>query len=155
VNVESDVIEGTGESLRAASFEMLRRIEESMDRAEKKRLLYVAATRAKDHLIISGAAGRGRGWGEHWLGRMLTALGVDEEELSDSVSYPNGIVTIGWHDADELIGQIADQTHDGHNSYGAGTLTENRPRGVRQQAAAPEQGGTNTEMFPLIMPLNS
>ncbi|MFP5262345.1 MAG: UvrD-helicase domain-containing protein [Blastocatellia bacterium] len=155
VNVESDIIEGAGESLRAASFEMLRRVEESMDRAEKKRLLYVAATRAKDHLIISGAAGCGRGPGDNWLGRVLTALGVDETESCDSVDYPNGSVTLGWHDAEELIGPQPGRIQSEHNSDAAGALTENRPRSVRQQASGREADVTNPDMFPLIMPLNS
>jgi ATP-dependent helicase/nuclease subunit A len=154
VNVEADIIESVNESPRAASFEMLRQIEERMDRAEKKRLLYVAATRAKDHLIISGAAGRNKAAGDHWLGRILTALGVNEEELPDSISYPNGAVTLEWHDADELISYESEQIHNKRDSDKravTGTLTENRYSRARQ----PDISGTDDRMFPLIRPLTS
>jgi ATP-dependent helicase/nuclease subunit A len=158
VNLEADIIEGVEESLRPASFEMLKRVEERMDRAEKKRLLYVAATRAKDHLIISGATGRGKAAGDHWLGRILAALGVDEEELFDSISYPDGSVTVGWHDADELMGYESEQVRGEHGpavKAATSTLTENRSRSVRQQATSPVASETSPEMFPLIAPLNS
>jgi ATP-dependent helicase/nuclease subunit A len=152
VNVEPEVAEGAGESLRAASFEMLRRIEERMDRAEKKRLLYVAATRAKDHLIISGAAGRGKAAGDHWLGRIMAALGVDEEESLDSISYPDGSVTIGWHDADELIARESERIRDERDKKAAtARLTENRSPSVLHS----ETGDKDHEMFPLIRPLHS
>jgi ATP-dependent helicase/nuclease subunit A len=158
VNVEADIIEGVDDSPRAASFEMLKRIEERMDRAEKKRLLYVAATRAKDHLIISGAAGHGKAVGDHWMGRVMTALGVDQEESFDSISYPDGSVIIGWHDADELIGAEAGRTRDEQNPYSkaaSATLTENRSMRVRQTATSPDAGETNDEIFPLLRPLDS
>jgi ATP-dependent helicase/nuclease subunit A len=158
VNVEADIAEGADESLRAASFEMLKRMEERMDRAEKKRLLYVAATRAKDHLIISGASGRGKAAGEHWLGRIMAALGVDQEELFDSISYPGGSVIIGWHDADELIACESARIRDEHNSdkkAATGTMTENRSPSVRHSETSVDTRWVNQDIFPLIRPLNS
>jgi len=58
------------------------REEEAMDDAEERRLLYVAATRAKEKLLVSGHATVGRDgliW-KGWLKRLALALG--EEELA-------------------------------------------------------------------------
>ncbi|HJQ68890.1 MAG TPA: UvrD-helicase domain-containing protein [Blastocatellia bacterium] len=86
------------ESVRPASFEVIKLVEDEMDRSEKKRLLYVAATRARDHLIISGSLRGARLGGDHWLGRIASALGIDEEERPGSADYPGGRVRITWHD---------------------------------------------------------
>lgn len=83
----------TDDPLRPASFEMLKQIEERMDRAERKRLLYVAATRARDHLIISGT----RITSDNWLGRILESLGISETDPADSIPYPGGSVAMNWH----------------------------------------------------------
>ena len=96
VDVRSDQERGD-ESVRPASFDMIRLVEEEMDLSEKNRLLYVAATRARDHLIISGALRSARIVGDHWLGRIAAALGIDEAERIDSVDYPGGRVAINWH----------------------------------------------------------
>ncbi len=51
------------------------------DQAERRRLLYVAATRAQDYLIVSGSAKSGT----HWLSQMQQALGdlVEARVLED------------------------------------------------------------------------
>ncbi|MGI9606571.1 MAG: UvrD-helicase domain-containing protein [Acidimicrobiales bacterium] len=41
-------------NLRTTAFDMANDLEAEMDRAEKDRLLYVALTRARDHLVVSG-----------------------------------------------------------------------------------------------------
>lgn len=140
VNLTSDHIETDDEALRAASFEMMKRIEQRMDRAEKKRLLYVAATRARDHLIVSGAPGRAKTAADHWLGRILSALGIDENEPASSVDYSGGQAVIGWHDADELMAASrARRFDDSQASEAPGKNTD--------RARASE---TNGERFPLI-----
>jgi ATP-dependent exoDNAse (exonuclease V) beta subunit len=65
-------------------------------------LLYVAATRARDHLIISGAPGTGNVKGDHWLGRILASLDVDEASRPATFAYPGGGVAIDWHDAEAM-----------------------------------------------------
>ena len=52
------------------------------DLAERRRLLYVGATRAQDALIVSGSLNRCGD--ETWLGQWLAALGVDKAELLPS-----------------------------------------------------------------------
>jgi ATP-dependent helicase/nuclease subunit A len=86
------------ESVRPASFDMIRLVEEEMDSSEKKRLLYVAATRARDHLIISGSLRASRIAGDHWLGRIASALDFDETDHPASIDYPGGRVAINWHE---------------------------------------------------------
>ena len=56
-------------------------LDDAEDEAESRRLLYVAATRCRDHLVLSSAVGvqsreRGRGWLD-WLG---AAVGLDRDE---------------------------------------------------------------------------
>jgi len=64
-------------SLRIAAEERLRRRE----RAEEKRLLYVAATRARDMLVLSGEVRPGSkldASASNWMVRTLALLGIDE-----------------------------------------------------------------------------
>ena len=63
--------------------------------AERKRLLYVAATRAQDYLLISGTAKQGKSGefaGRGWLKLLLPALSISEatqepEELADFAGH--------------------------------------------------------------------
>ncbi len=61
--------------------------------AERKRLLYVAATRAQDYLMVSGQV-RWDGkiwWTKGWLGWLLDALALrDYEGANDIATYPWG-----------------------------------------------------------------
>jgi ATP-dependent helicase/nuclease subunit A len=63
------------------------------DLAERRRLLYVAATRAQDYLVVSGS--RAHASDGTWLRQWLTALGLDDDDLApgpDPVrwEYPGG-----------------------------------------------------------------
>jgi ATP-dependent exoDNAse (exonuclease V) beta subunit len=95
LNLQEDEL--NREAPRPASFDLIRLVEAQMERAEKKRLLYVAATRARDHLMISGALARARLLGDHWLGHIVRALGLEEEDRPDFVDYPNGRIDLHWH----------------------------------------------------------
>jgi ATP-dependent helicase/nuclease subunit A len=139
VNINAEHLETDDDELRAASFEMLRRIEDRMDRAEKKRLLYVAATRARDHLIISGAA-RGNVAGDHWLGRVAAALGVDEESRPERVEYEGGAAAIHWHTAEEAAAACSEAL-PGEQTVGAPSDSSN------------DSPGSTGDTFPLITPL--
>jgi ATP-dependent helicase/nuclease subunit A len=71
--------------------------------AERKRLLYVAATRAQDYLLVSGQVSRSNdGWkAAGWLFWLLDALGLGEDDLQpgrEIRDYPwgqAGITVIG------------------------------------------------------------
>ena len=79
-------------SLRVAAEEQLRRRE----RAEEQRLLYVAATRARDHLVFSGEVkpkAKLDASASSWMVRILTGLGIKEltartEELTVGEEFP-------------------------------------------------------------------
>ncbi len=139
VSLGADHLDTDDESLRAASFEMLKRVEERMDAAEKKRLLYVAATRARDHLIISGAPGRAKLAGDHWLGKITGALGIEETERPGSIDYSGGRAVINWHGADETLEGLSASAFD--NST------------IRHQSAKTDASETSGDMFPLIRAL--
>lgn len=102
VRISADHLDTDDDKLRAASFAMLQQIEQQMERAEKKRLLYVAATRARDHLMISAAPGTANVKGDHWLGRILSSLDIDETSRPSAFDYPGGAVMIHWHDAEAM-----------------------------------------------------
>ncbi|HVO70866.1 MAG TPA: 3'-5' exonuclease, partial [Aggregatilineaceae bacterium] len=64
------------------AWEYARQLEERRDRAERRRLLYVGATRAQDALIVSGSLHRCPA--HAWLRQWLAALGVTEDDLAPS-----------------------------------------------------------------------
>ncbi|MEN3334604.1 MAG: hypothetical protein V7641_3969, partial [Blastocatellia bacterium] len=148
VRIGADHVDTDDDKLKAASFAMLQQIEQQMDRAEKKRLLYVAATRARDHLIISGAPGTGNVKGDNWLGRILSSLAIDDESRPATFAYPGGEVALHWHDADAMS-----LTYPAAVSVASSTS--------QQPTAVPHRDGqfqssidqSDDMMFPLIGPL--
>ena len=56
---------------------VMRSTADESEKAEDERIFYVAATRARDHLILSGAA-KGKPGG--WIAVTLDALGIDHED---------------------------------------------------------------------------
>jgi ATP-dependent helicase/nuclease subunit A len=151
IDIRAEALDLEDESLRASSFEMIRQLEDREERAERKRLLYVAATRARDHLIISGSLSSARVSGDHWLGRVLAALGIVADEQPGAASYTGGSVQIGWHEAGLSI-SIADQI-----LYTRGAAENLAARVAQLKARAQtghEQSASLTDTFPLIRPLN-
>lgn len=64
------------------AWEWAKRLADRRDRAERRRLLYVGATRAQEYLIVSGTLHR---CGQYtWLRQWLDALGVDVDSLETS-----------------------------------------------------------------------
>lgn len=55
---------------KPVAYQLAQKYGKERERAERKRLLYVAATRAQDYLIVSGSEKSG----EHWLGQMMEAM---------------------------------------------------------------------------------
>ncbi len=68
----------TGQWEKPAAYQMARYEEQRMDRAERERLLYVALTRACDHLILSGPAAKKDG--QDWLSWLINAMGWSWED---------------------------------------------------------------------------
>jgi ATP-dependent helicase/nuclease subunit A len=140
VDVRSDEFDTRDERPRAASFDLLKIVETQMDRAEKKRLLYVAATRARDHLIISGSLGRAKFSGEHWLGRIANAMGIEEDLRLNNADYQSGSMDLYWHDADSCNSAI-------------GQAKGTNETDTTLQAARLPQGTETTNTFPLLRKL--
>jgi ATP-dependent helicase/nuclease subunit A len=91
--------DGYGADLeRPASYDAIRFLEEKLDSTEKRRLLYVAATRARDYLFVSGGL-RTKLRGDHWLGLIAKTLGLNDSERPNQISFPGGGAAVRWHTA--------------------------------------------------------
>ncbi len=69
-----------GDKQKSVFYEALLGLEQRQEQAEDKRLLYVAATRAQEHLIINGVADRSRGW----LALLADAASLDADCFDDA-----------------------------------------------------------------------
>lgn len=65
--------DATGEQEPTVAYQLALAEERQMEQAERERLLYVALTRARDYLLLSGPAARKSG--EDWLSRLMCAAG--------------------------------------------------------------------------------
>ena len=90
-----------GENKYAAGFAHRYNINLQMQKevAERKRLLYVAATRAQDYLLISGQASRDRVdqlGGRGWLKMLLPALGLTDLEprVEQEIGFAGGEIRV-------------------------------------------------------------
>ncbi|MGC9467251.1 MAG: UvrD-helicase domain-containing protein [Anaerolineae bacterium] len=80
---EEDASNDDAEEISSAVYQLVKAQEEAQERAESDRLLYVAATRVKDMLWISGTARKScRGW----LERLGLALGLETVEADEGGS---------------------------------------------------------------------
>jgi ATP-dependent helicase/nuclease subunit A len=147
VRIGADHLDTDDDKLKAAWFTMLQQIEQQMDRAEKKRLLYVGATRARDHLILSGAPGTGNVKGDHWLGRILSSLDVDDVSRPATLDYPGGEVAIHWHDAEAMSLT--------YPAAAPAASVPNQPATVfhNHDKLPSNEEQSDDKMFPLISPL--
>lgn len=82
-----------GNDIKPYPYRKAERLQTLREEAESRRLLYVAATRAQDRLIVSGGATIKDGSlrASHWLGWLLDALQITEQAESQSLvwSVPN------------------------------------------------------------------
>jgi ATP-dependent helicase/nuclease subunit A len=65
------------------------------DSEEMKRLLYVALTRAREHLILCGNIGRNRGF--NWADMIFSALGIGQNTPEGEIRLPNVTATLLRH----------------------------------------------------------
>ncbi len=91
-----------------SSFAAADNLRKRREDAERRRLLYVAATRAEDLLIVSGQVSRDAGSGEMqargWLGWMIDAYHLHEVEPGASAQYPQpwGALRVRVSPADKI-----------------------------------------------------
>jgi ATP-dependent helicase/nuclease subunit A len=87
------VPDGRGRSVRGALFNQLSQRNKWREDFESMRLLYVAATRAKDRLIFSAAVERKRletlDKSELWVGWLWRALGLEQQSQTGLVDLPD------------------------------------------------------------------
>ncbi len=97
---EMDRMEG-----KPTAYRLARALEAERAQAEENRLLYVAATRARERLIVSGHLSQNRG-GWHaagWMKQMLELLGLEPRRLADqigeelTVKLPGGAPVRAWN----------------------------------------------------------
>ncbi|MEW6211669.1 MAG: UvrD-helicase domain-containing protein, partial [Acidobacteriota bacterium] len=125
------------DDLQPAFFKMVKLVEARAEQSEKKRLLYVAATRARDLMIVSGALRYLRG--DDWLARLAVALGIDEEGRAEVIEYPGGEVAVSWHDA-RMISETA-------------LAADQSSREASADASPKTSSPDASELFPLIRPI--
>jgi ATP-dependent helicase/nuclease subunit A len=89
--------DGRGQTVRGALFNELRQRNRWREEFESMRLLYVAATRAQDRLIFSGAVAQKdlknltKTDREHWLAWIWQALELDEHPESGVIEFENDV----------------------------------------------------------------
>ncbi|HMJ26416.1 MAG TPA: UvrD-helicase domain-containing protein, partial [Pyrinomonadaceae bacterium] len=89
--------DGRGQTVRGALFNELRQRNRWREEFESMRLLYVAATRARDRLIFSGAVAQKdlknlcKTDREHWLAWVWQALELDEYPESGVIEFENDV----------------------------------------------------------------
>ncbi len=101
------------------------------DQAESHRLLYVAMTRAEEHLVLS-AAFPGAPQRRHWCKALFNGLGINPKEIPSSPEEDRlaGGLRFRYRHATEPLG-IASATGDGSATVGPAIL---RPRAPSAQA---------------------
>jgi ATP-dependent exoDNAse (exonuclease V) beta subunit len=81
----------TADSERPITWKLVRQMEIERDEAEDKRLLYVAATRAREKLLINGHVSRLKAGNlglRGWLKRLGEVIGLSEVNLTGDVGVP-------------------------------------------------------------------
>ncbi|MCC6616222.1 MAG: UvrD-helicase domain-containing protein [Anaerolineae bacterium] len=79
------------------AYRRLRAVQRAREDAESRRLLYVAATRAQDRLIVSGQAARkndGNWSASGWLGTLLNLLELNDWESDGTLTFDWGQMAI-------------------------------------------------------------
>jgi len=135
--------DGRGQTVRGALFNELRQRNRWREEFESMRLLYVAATRAEDRLILSGAVAQKdlqnltKTNREQWLAWIWQALELDEQAQTGRLKFGEDVhvqVTVN---------------REPHTSWLAGA-TAPAPGAAATETAAIEAGRPLGELFPLL-----
>lgn len=133
------VPDGRGRSVRGALFNQLGQRNRWRENFESMRLLYVATTRARDRLILSGAVEQKRlenlQESELWVGWLWRALALEPHT-------PNGLIDLG----DEV------RVHVTINRESASVSTQ-RFETAGESEVTVDLASTFDETFPLIQPI--
>lgn len=74
-----------GEPARSVAYQLAHNEEQLMEEAERERLFYVALTRSRDYLLLSGPAPKRQG--TTWMHRLISALGWSSDALPIPGNY--------------------------------------------------------------------
>ncbi len=126
---------------RPVMWQLARLSQQTKEEAESRRLLYVAATRAREKLIVSGHARRlkaGRLAWHGWLGALAEVIGLSEVEVEAGLAQPRSLpVSAEW--ADAPIGATLYPPHEPTQRSEPVTITEQcEPAPVEPAEAAPD-----------------
>ncbi len=123
------VMNADGETVKPFAYRYSTSLHEQREEAERRRLLYVAATRAQDLLIISGAADTEKRTADGWLGWLLDAIDPDQPLISEVVkTYPG----------DHALKRTQRQSQrDSHPVSYRPDAQDKPPHGIRDAAAQP------------------
>src|SRR5262249_9970219 len=77
--------DGRGRLSIGSAYSMFTERAKKRDDFETRRLLYVAATRAKDRLLLSGASKEAQGPKNSWLASVCNALGITNDSVSGAL----------------------------------------------------------------------
>ncbi|MFV2043723.1 MAG: UvrD-helicase domain-containing protein [Anaerolineales bacterium] len=91
------------------AYRLAKALDAAQSQAEESRLLYVAATRARERLIVNGhlSLSRGKWQAAGWMKEMLNLVGLDPQELAESagteqrLKLPGGERVRAWAAADQ------------------------------------------------------
>ena len=136
--------DGRGQTVRGALFNQLRQRVRWREEFEGMRLLYVAATRAEDRLIFSGAVARselrnlGETKREQWLAWLWQALELDEQARSGVCEFGDDVKILLNVQGDSVTAKAA-RDHSAETALRK-PLDTSRPL---------------AELFPLLKPITS
>lgn len=137
------VPDGRGQAVRGSLFNNLRQRARWREEFESMRLLYVAATRAKDRLILSGSVARKdlknltRTEREQWLAWIWQALELSEHPQSD-------VLTFG---ADVQVGLTVDREPQAAKAPRPSLCDADKPKETLDPSRPLD------ELFPLLQPV--
>ncbi len=132
------VPDGRGKLVAGCTFSRFEKRQAWREQFESMRLLYVAATRAEDRLILAGAtqelAGLS-GKNDSWLKWIWQSLELDHKTQSEVIELAGDVqLQLTINTADEPVPE-----------FGAGTADEDEPAGCT--------GDSLNEVFPLLQPV--
>lgn len=122
---------------KPALFRLCRRLERDMEEAERKRLLYVAMTRARDYLgIFVERQGRNITSFRSWI---TDTLAMDKEGIS-----PDGLYTVGGGDGQATYNLC---------SWDSQSITERARQWHDERIAVPDDWSRQLPRFDAVVPL--
>lgn len=129
-----DETKGNGVFEKPFSYHYLEQLQEHKETAERKRLFYVAATRAQDYLLVSGQVDvkDGRWTAQGWLAWLGDSLQINMDSTDDVepilLTYDWGQVRLFFP---EYIPDIEDHLMPVVSLTGWDILSDNLPQGVQ------------------------